>query len=71
LLTDREAGVTNLANEISLTGEKFDDVVFAKAEFTQPILNFRSSAQLLDANSDAGFDSAQGTDITAGIFPLV
>jgi hypothetical protein len=44
LLAYGQAGITNLANEIGLAGEKPDDLVFAKSEFTEPILNLRRGA---------------------------
>ena len=69
LLADREASIANLADEVSLAGEQFDDVVLAEAELAQPVLNFRSGAELLNAYRDSGFHAVQRTNLAPGLFP--
>ena len=62
LFADGEAGVADLADEIVLARDEADDLVFAKSDFPQAILNFRSSAELLDPDRDARFHAAQRTN---------
>ena len=57
LFADCQPRITDLTNEIGLAGEQFDDVVLAKTELAQAILNFRGRAQLFDADGDASLDS--------------
>jgi hypothetical protein len=68
LLADGEAGVADLADEIGLAGEEPDNLVFAKAEFAQAVLEFRSGAKLFDAHGHARFDTGQRADLAAGFF---
>jgi hypothetical protein len=68
LLADRKAGIANLADEIGLAGEEPDDLVFAKAEFTEAVLEFRRGAKLLDPDSHAGFDLGERTNFATGLF---
>jgi hypothetical protein len=58
LLADGEAGFANLTDEIGLASEELNDVVFAKAKFAKPGLDFGGGAELLNPNGDTGFDSA-------------
>jgi hypothetical protein len=68
LLADGEAGIANLADEIGLAGEKPDDLVFAKAEFAQTVLQFRGCTKLLDAHGHARFDTGEGANFAPGVF---
>jgi hypothetical protein len=68
LLADGKPSIAHLADEIGLAGEEPDDLVLAKAEFAQPILQFRSGAKLFDADCHAGFYAGQGTNLAAGFF---
>lgn len=56
--TDGEAGVANLADEIVSTGHQFDDLIFAKTNFTKAILDFRRGAQLFDPHRNAALNAA-------------
>ena len=62
MFADGEPGVADLADEIVPAGDEADDLVFDKADFAQAILNFRRSAELLDADRDSRLHAAQGTD---------
>jgi len=65
-LADAEAGVADLADEIGLAAEKFDDLFFAETDFAQAHANFRSGGQLPDANDGAGFNFAEWTNARTG-----
>jgi hypothetical protein len=69
LLADGQSRVADLADEIGLAGEQLDDLVLAQPQLPQAILQFRRSAQLLDAHGDAGLDPAQRTKLAPGFFP--
>jgi hypothetical protein len=56
LRTDRQPRVTNLANEIRLTRQQLDDLVFAQPQFAEAVLKLRRGAKPLDAHGHAGFD---------------
>jgi hypothetical protein len=68
LLADGEAGIADLANEIGLAGEEPDNLVFAKAEFTEAVLQFRDSAKLFYAHGYTRFDTGQGANLAVGFF---
>ena len=68
LLADGEPGITNLANEIGLAGEEPNDLVFAKAKFSKPILKIRGGAKLFYADCDARLDAGERTNVAAGFF---
>ena len=68
LFADGQARVADLANEIVPAGDEPNDLVFAKANFPQAILDFRGRAELLDADRNARLDAVQGTNFTTG-FP--
>ena len=70
LFADGQAGVANLANEVGLAGQQFDDVIFAETQFAQPVLDFRRGAKLFDSHSDSGFDPVQRTNFTTSFFPF-
>jgi hypothetical protein len=65
LLTDGQSSVADLADEIVAAGDEADDLVFAQTDFTKTVLNFRRSAELLDAHSHAGLHAAQWADFTS------
>jgi ApbE superfamily uncharacterized protein (UPF0280 family) len=56
LRTDRQACVTDLANEIRLTRQQLYDLVLAQPQFAEAVLEFRRGAKPLDAHGHAGFD---------------
>jgi len=70
LLADSQPRVADLADEIALAGDQPDDLIFAEANVPQPLLNFRRSAQLLDAHRHACLYAIQWTDFAAS-FALV
>ena len=57
-LADSEAGIANLADVIGVAGQEPNDLVLAEADFAQAVLHFRGSAELFNADGDAGFDAA-------------
>ena len=66
LLADGEAGVADLADDVIAAGDEADDLVFAKADLAQAVLDIRRGAELFHAHRDAGLDAAQRTNFTAG-----
>jgi hypothetical protein len=62
LFTDGEAGIADLADEVVPAGDQFDDLIFAKTDFAQTILNFRRGAKLFDSHRHAGLHAAQWAD---------
>ena len=58
LFADCEAGVADLTDEVVLAGNQADDLVFADADFSQPILNFGCGAELLHANRHSCLNTA-------------
>ena len=71
LLADGQARVAHLAYEIALAGEQPDNLVLAKPQFAQSILQFRAGAKLADAHRHARLNPAQGTKFTTGFRLLV
>jgi hypothetical protein len=59
LFANRQPGIADLANEISLAREQFNDVILTEAKLAQPILNFWSSTELPNPHCDSGFDPAK------------
>lgn len=66
LFADGESSVAHLANKISLAGKQLDDVILAKSQLAEPILNFGRRAQLLNPDRYPGLDSVQGTNFATG-----
>jgi len=64
LFADGEAGITDLTDEIVSARDEFDHLILYQPDFAQPILNFRRSAKLLDANCHAALHAAQRADVT-------
>ncbi len=71
MLADGQTGLADLADEIGLAGEQSDDVVFAKPELAEPILNLRPGTERFDAHRDAGFNAAQRANFAPDFFPPV
>ncbi|SPE53400.1 hypothetical protein SBV1_1710031 [Verrucomicrobia bacterium] len=68
LLADGQPHVAHLADKIGLAGEQPDDLVLAKAQLPQAVLEVGGRAQLLNAHCHASLDAAQGTNLTLGVF---
>ena len=66
LFADGESSVAHLADKIGLAGEQLDNVVLAKSQLAESILNFGRRAQLLNPNRYPGLDSVQGTNFATG-----
>jgi hypothetical protein len=71
LLTDGQASIANLADEVSLAGEKLDDMVFAESQFTQSALDFWAGAQLLDPYRYSCLNPAQRADFAPILIPAL
>jgi len=69
VFADGQARVADLANEICVAGQQFDDLILAQTQFPQPVLHVRRRAQLFDAHSDAGFDPTQRAKFAASLVP--
>jgi hypothetical protein len=69
LLANGKARIADLANEIGLAGEQFDNVVLAKAEFAQALLHFRGRAELFDPHGYSGLDAVQRTNLAPSFIP--
>lgn len=54
LCADGRPRVAHLADDVRLTGEQLDDLIFAKSDFMQPMVDFGRRAELFDADSNAG-----------------
>lgn len=61
LLAQRKARVADLADEIRPVCDEADDLVFAEAQFAQPVLHLRRGAQPADAQSNARSGQRQRT----------
>ncbi len=68
LLADGEAGIAKLADEIGLAGEKPDNLVLAKTELAQAVLEVRGGAKLFDAHGHTRFNTGQGANFASGLF---
>jgi hypothetical protein len=71
LHADRKSRIANLANEICLAGNEPDNLLLPHPNFSQAILEFWSSAELLDTYGNTGADLAQRTQITPALITLV
>jgi hypothetical protein len=69
LLADRQASVTDLADEISLAGEQSDDLVLTEAQLPQAVLHLGAGTESADTDRHAGFDPAQRAHFTTGFRP--
>jgi hypothetical protein len=58
LLANGEARVANLTDEVVAAGNEAHNLIFAKADFAQTILNFRRGAELPDAHRDTRLNAA-------------
>ncbi len=50
--------------------QKFHDLLFAKAQFTEAIAHFRCAGEFLDANHRASLHFAQGANGGPGAFAV-
>jgi len=60
LLAEREAGVAHKANNISAASQKPDDLVFAKADFTEALAQLGRCTKLADTNGHTCFHAIEG-----------
>ena len=66
LLTNGEPSIADLANEIIPARDQAHDLVFAKTNLAQTILNFRRRADLLNPHCHARLHAAQRTNFAVG-----
>lgn len=58
VFAEGQTPITNLADEVGPAGDQLDDLIFAKTDLAQAVLEFRRRTESLDSHRHASLDAA-------------